>query len=80
MIFDKMCITYRGHHEHIPLCMDCGATIETKGNALFDKIDKLKYDNFITKILCVKQHLPQDVILVMMQYVYMVLDKVCIKY
>jgi hypothetical protein len=80
MIFDTFCITYREHHEHIPLCVSCGASIEAKGNVLFDKIGKLKYDNFIKNVMYICHNLPQDVIYIITQYVYMMLDNVCIKY
>lgn len=79
MIYDTFCVYYRGYHEHVSLCITCGGFLESKGNVLYDKIGKIGYDKFIQKLLCVKMYAPQDVVGLIMQYSYMLFDKVLIK-
>lgn len=79
MVYDAFCVRYRAYHEHIPLCISCGGTLEQKGNVLFDTVGKLGYSNFIKKVLCLKEHVPNDVSSIISRYFYVLLDNVLIK-
>jgi hypothetical protein len=79
-VYDTFCVSYRKYHEHVPLCIRCGGNLEQKGNVLFDRLGKASYNEFIKQVCYFRQHLPIDVVKIITHYVYMIMDKVCIRY